>query len=335
MNLSIPSPLPVFMDRSGYPITGGYVYIGSANQNPITNPVTVYWDEACTIPAAQPIRTNGGYLWRNGTPANVFTTEEAISILLQDSNGTLVYSVADVPSVAEFYDLLILIQNGTLTTLSSVAGTNTITATAADPMSAYSNTQTFRLTPANTNTGATTLNINSLGAKNVYANGVACSGGELQQGVPALVAYDGTQFNIVGITPAASTTFAGRVALATQAQQEAATDTTVAVTPGRQQLHPSAAKAWLYVDTNASISASYNVTSATDIGTGQVRANWTITFSSTNYETNVSVRTDSPLIATVNNGTGLATGSCVYNCFNTSGSLTDPNFWMISAYGDQ
>jgi hypothetical protein len=37
-----------------------------------TAPVTVYWDAAGTIPAAQPLRTVNGYIMRGGTPANVF-----------------------------------------------------------------------------------------------------------------------------------------------------------------------------------------------------------------------------------------------------------------------
>ena len=48
----------------------------------------------------------------------------------------------------------------------------------------------------NTNTGATTLDVNSLGTKNVFANNAACSGGEIQSGELHLVVYDGTQFQL-------------------------------------------------------------------------------------------------------------------------------------------
>ena len=48
----------------------------------------------------------------------------------------------------------------------------------------------------NTNTGATTLNVNSLGTKNVFAHNAACSGGEIQSGELHLVVYDGTQFQL-------------------------------------------------------------------------------------------------------------------------------------------
>ena len=90
----------------------------------------------------------------------------------------------------------------TYSSLSSVAGTNTITATGPVPMSAYASGQMFRFVAAGTNTAATTLNItpsggSALGAKNVFANGAACSGGEIRSGEAYLVLYDGTQFNLI------------------------------------------------------------------------------------------------------------------------------------------
>ena len=82
--------------------------------------------------------------------------------------------------------------------LTAVAGTNTITATGPSSLSAYASGQVLKFIPANTNSGATTINVSGLGAKNVFANGSACTGGELVANVPNLLYYDGTQFNIVG-----------------------------------------------------------------------------------------------------------------------------------------
>lgn len=78
--------------------------------------------------------------------------------------------------------------------LSGVSGTNTITATSAT-LTAYASGN-YLFVPANTNTGAVTLNINSLGAKNVYSGGLVCVGGELKANVPVIVSYDGTKFNV-------------------------------------------------------------------------------------------------------------------------------------------
>ena len=74
-------------------------------------------------------------------------------------------------------------------------------------------------------------------------------------------------------------------AIATQAQQETATATNVLVTPGRQQFHPSAAKAWVTFNGTGTVAigASYNVSSITDNGTGDYTVNFTTVFSSANY----------------------------------------------------
>ena len=87
--------------------------------------------------------------------------------------------------------------------LTSVSGTNTITATGPANMTLAAPQHPFVLVPAVTNTGATTLNITPSGgaaltAKNVFCNGVALVAGELKAGVPALLVYDGTQFQIIG-----------------------------------------------------------------------------------------------------------------------------------------
>jgi hypothetical protein len=94
--------------------------------------------------------------------------------------------------------------------LTTVAGTNSITAVVAVQGSvtmaptAYSTGMRFHLIPANTNTGATTLNVNSIGAKNVFFHNAACVGGELVSGIPYCVEYDGTQFHILGAIRSAS-----------------------------------------------------------------------------------------------------------------------------------
>ncbi len=80
--------------------------------------------------------------------------------------------------------------------LTSVAGTNTITASMAN-LAGYSTGLTVRFIPANSNTGATTLNISSLGAKNIFLNGAALVGYELRANCPVQLYYDGTQFNII------------------------------------------------------------------------------------------------------------------------------------------
>lgn len=90
---SIQLPYPLFTDLSGSPLDGGYIYIGTENLNPETNPIQVYWDAALTIPAAQPIRTQGGYPYRSGTPSSLyFGPGVNASITVKDHNGFLMFS---------------------------------------------------------------------------------------------------------------------------------------------------------------------------------------------------------------------------------------------------
>lgn len=90
--LSIQVPFPVFQDRDGQPLENGYVWIGVPNLPPQTNPVNVYFDEALTILAPQPLRTINGYISNAGTPAQVYIDGVNFSILVQDSQGTMVYN---------------------------------------------------------------------------------------------------------------------------------------------------------------------------------------------------------------------------------------------------
>ena len=106
--LSIQPPFPVFSDADGSPLENGYIWIGQANLDPQTNPIAVYWDEALTILAAQPIRTLGGYPSWNGTPARLYAPGE-YSIRVLDAKGQLVYnSNGEFPSA----DGIVFLQSG-------------------------------------------------------------------------------------------------------------------------------------------------------------------------------------------------------------------------------
>jgi len=93
--LSINVPFPVFQDRDGQPLDNGYVYIGTPYLDPQTNPVQVYFDDALTIPATQPLRTINGYVSNAGTPAQLYVNGVNFSIKLLDSKANLVYSFPD------------------------------------------------------------------------------------------------------------------------------------------------------------------------------------------------------------------------------------------------
>lgn len=85
----------------------------------------------------------------------------------------------------------------------TASGTDTYTVTIAAPSpgyttgisapSAYSSGQVFRITFTNANTGASTLNVNSIGAKSIVKNGsTALSAGDIGAGSIKVLVYDGT-----------------------------------------------------------------------------------------------------------------------------------------------
>lgn len=71
-------------------------------------------------------------------------------------------------------------------------------------------------------------------------------------------------------------------AAATQAEEEAASSTTVYTSPGRQHYHPGSAKAWIRFNASSGTptsDANYGVSSLTDNGVGDVTINFSTSFS--------------------------------------------------------
>jgi len=86
-------PFDLYTDAAGKPLDAGFIYVGVANADPVVSPVAVFWDAALTIPAAQPLRTTGGYVSRNGAPANFFCASD-YSIRVCDKTNTQIFYVA-------------------------------------------------------------------------------------------------------------------------------------------------------------------------------------------------------------------------------------------------
>lgn len=87
----------------------------------------------------------------------------------------------------------------TLWDVNSVAGTNTITGTVNTAFLEYSQVDLITFIPANNNTGAATININGMGAKDLKKNGhsTALGADDLVAGVSYVAHYDGTNYQIV------------------------------------------------------------------------------------------------------------------------------------------
>lgn len=147
---------------------------------------------------------------------------------------------------------------------------------------------------------------------------------------------NGSLFRSIGFAgSAASDTAAGVIEIAVQSEMETGSDTARAVTPGRQQFHPSAVKGWAKWQVDGTIDASYNVTSITDTGTGDFTVNWATDFSSANYAAGFASQDDGPYLIAQILATGFAAGATRVQVRNSSGTNTDPNRCMAWAMGDQ
>jgi len=188
------------------------------------------------LPIGNPVTTGTtiSSTWANSTLTDIATAltgsissdgQTAISANLP--MGGYAHTGVAVATVRTMYASAGQVQDGTISYLTSVSGTNAITAVAAIGMTAYAEGQTFTFVADGDNTGAATLNINSIGAKAITKNGAtALSAGDIVSGAAIQVVYDGTQFQLVsssltvrsfsagttGLTPSTGTT--GDVTLA-------------------------------------------------------------------------------------------------------------------------
>lgn len=89
--LAAQNPFSQYFDVDGSPLDGGSIYYGTANADPQSSPVAVYWDAAGTQPAAQPIPTLAGYPVRSGTPAAVYVSGDHSLRVLNKRGAQVVY----------------------------------------------------------------------------------------------------------------------------------------------------------------------------------------------------------------------------------------------------
>jgi hypothetical protein len=128
---------------------------------------------------------------------------------------------------------------------------------------------------------------------------------------------------------------------ASQAEMEAASSTTVYVSPGRTQYHPGVAKAWCAFNgtgTPAMIVSHNMDSSITDHGTGDYTLSFTTDFSSSSFAIVGLARnqssTDAGLVGMNSNG-AFAAGSVRIKCSPAGGGDLDSSYICIAAYGDQ
>jgi len=80
----------------------------------------------------------------------------------------------------------------------TAAGTNTYTVTATG-VTQYVAGLELKIAFTNANTGASTLNVNALGARTLQKNGAALASGDIAAGGTYRITFDGTNFQVLGI----------------------------------------------------------------------------------------------------------------------------------------
>lgn len=106
MTVKIGNPFPVYLNLRGQPLDAGKVFIGTAGSDPETSPIATFWDEALTIPAAQPLRTRGGNIVNGSSPAQVFVDQNNYSIRVKDSDDSTVFYAATAEVAATSFQPL-------------------------------------------------------------------------------------------------------------------------------------------------------------------------------------------------------------------------------------
>lgn len=104
-------PFGQFFDLDGTPLTSGRMYYGQAGTNPITSPISVYWDAAGTLPASQPVRTLNGYPVRAGSPSIIYANV-AYSLIVQNTRGQTVFYLPDSSSLPSAFPISLALGAG-------------------------------------------------------------------------------------------------------------------------------------------------------------------------------------------------------------------------------
>lgn len=78
-------------DTTGRPLDYGMVYFGQVDKDPEFYPIDIFYDEALTIAASQPVRTKGGFLNAAGDMVEIYASEIEYSVKVLDAQGVPVF----------------------------------------------------------------------------------------------------------------------------------------------------------------------------------------------------------------------------------------------------
>jgi hypothetical protein len=171
-----------FFDSNGTPLAGGLLYVYTAGT---TTPATTWTTSSGAVANTNPIVMNAA----GRTPYEIWLNSGVTyKFALYTSTNVLIGTYDNIPAIDDptvFNNLI------------TVTGTNTLIGTSVPPYTSYVAGMTLSFIPANTNTGAVTIDVDGLGAKNIFVgSATALSSGDLVAGRIANLEYDGTRFQL-------------------------------------------------------------------------------------------------------------------------------------------
>lgn len=325
--------------------------------------------------AASLAANTGGIFYSTASAGAILAgTATANQILLSGSTAAPAWSTATYPSTTTINQLLYSSSANTITGLATANNGVVITSSGGVPSISSTLpslvqgniTSVGALTSGSLTTGFTTVAVPQGGTGNASTTpyAVQCGGttatGALQavsglgnagqvltsNGASALPTWQPAA--TVGVTSVATSGLATggtitstgtiTVTAASQADQETGTSTTVAVVPNVQQYHKSAAKFWVRsVGGSTTITASYNVSSVANTGTGRATFTLTNAFSGTNVQAICATAYDTSVANVVRAVyvNSIGTSTFEIDCVNGSATPVDPTGWNVIGFGDQ
>lgn len=163
-----------------------------------------------SLPSGQPVVTATTI---SSTVHNTFAADVATALTASIAKDGQTVPSADLPmgtfkhtnvgsgSARTHYPSIAQLQDGGVSLVGSVAGTDTITGSLTPTITGYAGGMIVVFEPANTNTGAVTIALNGLAAKAIVKwDGDALIAGDLAANVPAVLVYDGST-NFILLNP--------------------------------------------------------------------------------------------------------------------------------------
>lgn len=171
-----------FFDSNGVPLVGGLLYVYTAGT---TTPATTWTTNSGAVANTNPIVLNAA----GRTPYEIWLNSGVTyKFALYTSTNVLIGTYDNIPAIDDptaFNNLI------------TVTGTNTLIGTSVPPYTSYVAGMTLSFIPVATNTGAVTIDVDGLGAKNLFVgSSTAMVGGELVAGRIAQIEYDGVRFQL-------------------------------------------------------------------------------------------------------------------------------------------